>query len=183
MNIFFLDISPSKCAQYHCDKHVVKMILELVQLLYSAHYIQESTLPTGAYKPISNIKHPMCIWVSVCEANYNYTVELANELSREYTLRYRKVHKCNEHLPFLRNNIPSFKKIVNYKPDQRFSKNKYFQSIGMTDIPLCMPVDSMYTDTIVSYRMYYKIHKKYFAKWKNTIPNWFTLFDIRILFN
>jgi hypothetical protein len=28
MNIFFLDFDTNKCAKYHCDKHVVKMILE-----------------------------------------------------------------------------------------------------------------------------------------------------------
>jgi hypothetical protein len=28
MNIFFLDLDPTKSAEYHVDKHVVKMILE-----------------------------------------------------------------------------------------------------------------------------------------------------------
>jgi glucose-6-phosphate 1-dehydrogenase len=28
MNIFVLDINTKKCAEYHNDKHVVKMILE-----------------------------------------------------------------------------------------------------------------------------------------------------------
>ena len=28
MNIFVLDINPYKCAVYHNDKHVVKMLLE-----------------------------------------------------------------------------------------------------------------------------------------------------------
>jgi len=28
MNIFFLDTDTKQCAKYHCDKHVVKMILE-----------------------------------------------------------------------------------------------------------------------------------------------------------
>ena len=34
MNIFYLDKEPRLCAQYHVDKHVVKMILE------TAHYYQ-----------------------------------------------------------------------------------------------------------------------------------------------
>ena len=33
MNIFVLDTDPVKCAQSHCDKHVVKMVLETAQLL------------------------------------------------------------------------------------------------------------------------------------------------------
>ncbi|WP_231579463.1 hypothetical protein [Photobacterium iliopiscarium] len=36
MNIFILDHDIEKCAQYHCDQHVVKMILESVQLLCTA---------------------------------------------------------------------------------------------------------------------------------------------------
>jgi len=33
MNIFILDNNPKLAAQYHCDKHCVKMILESAQLL------------------------------------------------------------------------------------------------------------------------------------------------------
>ena len=33
MNIFVLDYDTKVCAQMHCDKHCVKMILETAQLL------------------------------------------------------------------------------------------------------------------------------------------------------
>ena len=36
MNIFVLDQDPSIAAQYNCDKHIVKMVLELFQQLGSA---------------------------------------------------------------------------------------------------------------------------------------------------
>jgi hypothetical protein len=38
MNIFVLHPKPRKCARWHVDKHVVKMILETCQLLYTAHW-------------------------------------------------------------------------------------------------------------------------------------------------
>lgn len=38
MNIFLLDLDLRKAAQAHADKHVVKMILEACQLLYTAHW-------------------------------------------------------------------------------------------------------------------------------------------------
>ena len=38
MNIFVLSKSPRRAARYHLDKHVVKMILEACQLLYTAHW-------------------------------------------------------------------------------------------------------------------------------------------------
>jgi hypothetical protein len=39
MNIFVLHKNQRKAARWHCDKHVVKMILETTQLLYTAHWI------------------------------------------------------------------------------------------------------------------------------------------------
>jgi hypothetical protein len=41
MNIFVLDLDIVKCAQAHGDKHVVKMLLEACQLLYTAHWVIE----------------------------------------------------------------------------------------------------------------------------------------------
>ena len=36
MNIFVLYTDSERCARYHCDQHVVKMILESVQLMCTA---------------------------------------------------------------------------------------------------------------------------------------------------
>ena len=33
MNVFVLDIDPVKAAEYHCDKHVNKMIVEHLQMM------------------------------------------------------------------------------------------------------------------------------------------------------
>ena len=38
MNIFVLDEDPVKAAEYHCNKHVVKMILESAQMLSTVHW-------------------------------------------------------------------------------------------------------------------------------------------------
>ena len=39
MNLFILSSNPTEAAQAHADKHVVKMILEACQMLYSAHWV------------------------------------------------------------------------------------------------------------------------------------------------
>lgn len=44
MNIFVLDRDIKLCTQYHCDKHVVKMILEYAQLLSSVHRVAGNTV-------------------------------------------------------------------------------------------------------------------------------------------
>ena len=41
MNIFALHQHPVVAAKQHCDKHVVKMILETAQLLSNAHRMLE----------------------------------------------------------------------------------------------------------------------------------------------
>ena len=41
MNIFFLHRDPRIAARYHCDKHVIKMIIESAQMLYCAHRLAE----------------------------------------------------------------------------------------------------------------------------------------------
>lgn len=41
MNLFILHLNATKAAEYHADKHVVKMLLEACQLLYSAHWTAE----------------------------------------------------------------------------------------------------------------------------------------------
>jgi hypothetical protein len=38
MNIFFLSWDPDTCAQLYCDQHVNKILLEIVQMLYTAWY-------------------------------------------------------------------------------------------------------------------------------------------------
>lgn len=44
MNVFALDRDPYISASYHCDKHVVKMIVEYAQLLSTAHRVLDGTL-------------------------------------------------------------------------------------------------------------------------------------------
>jgi hypothetical protein len=50
MNIFHLDKSAEVSALYHCDKHVVKMILETGQMLSTA-YQRHCGIDEQLYKP------------------------------------------------------------------------------------------------------------------------------------
>ena len=91
MNIFHLHKDPKICAEYHCDKHVVKMILETAQMLSTA-YQKHCGLDDNLYKP-AYPKHPMTIWVGDSIENYKYALMLGTELGKQYTKRYRKIHK------------------------------------------------------------------------------------------
>ena len=49
MNIFFLDTDTKQCAKYHCDKHVVKMILSIANVINTAHRVLDEVSLTHGW--------------------------------------------------------------------------------------------------------------------------------------
>ena len=150
MNIFHLDKDPKICAEYNCDKHVVKMILETAQMLSTA-YQRHCGLDDYLYKP-AYPKHPMTIWVGTNRNNFMYAHNLGKELLNQYTLRYGKIHKSS-------NIINAFNNGRLQNIEDRFP-SQYF-----TRPPLCMPDEYKSDDYIQSYRNYYIGDKKRFARY------------------
>ena len=153
MNIFFLDFDTQKCAEYHCDKHVVKMILETAQLLCGSHWVTGSEAP---YK-LSHKNHPCAIWVRESLSNYLYLCDLGLELCKEYTYRYGKRHKSQDIIEWCLINKPNI------------------QDVDFTSPPLAMGDEFKIGNNVIeSYRNYYREAKKSFVNWKNReIPEWF----------
>lgn len=163
MNLFYLDKNPKKCAEYHCDKHVCKMIVETAQMLSTAHHTNKNVsfaLINNLYKP-SYIHHPMTKWIGHTRGNYEYAHELLKYLLEQYTYRYKKTHACERLLSPLR------------------IKPRFIDSGGFYDPPQCMPEQYQITRTsedftVRAYRNYYISEKKQFAKWNHSIqPFWF----------
>lgn len=153
MNIFFLDTEPEKIARYHCDKHVVKMILETAQLLCGAHWSAGGEAP---YK-LSHRNHPCAIWTRQSRENYRYLCSIGKELCKEYTHRYGKRHKSEDVIEWCAGNIPD---IPAYP--------------AITPLPSAMPEQYKGECVIESYRKYYNGDKAHFAKWTNReVPFWF----------
>jgi hypothetical protein len=155
MNVFVLDTDVVKCAQYHLDKHCVKMILESTQLLNNALIINDPK-----YQPIyraTHLKHPCSIWTSKSRDNFDWLLSLGLALCDEYSYRYEKIHKCQ---PI----IEAF----------QLGKSRYcIPSIGLTFFAKCMPDQYKVEDTVTSYRNYYRGDKAYIAKWtKRSRPEW-----------
>jgi len=153
MNIFILDMDIKKCAQYHCDQHVVKMILESVQLLCTALNKKGFVTP---YKS-THIKHPYVLWVEASYDNFLWLRDLTIELNREYKYRYNKVddHKS----------MAVLSKITEYS----------YPSSGLPPFPQAMPdTFKVIGDPVLAYRQFYLGDKDNFAKWtKRDIPEWF----------
>ena len=182
MNIFILDTDTKKAAEYHCDKHVIKMILESAQMLSTSHWIkllEKYDKKLGDFKRVKDAKvfledkccleekppykmthihHPCSIWTYQTLQNYNWHLSLLTELCSSYTERYKRIHKTSQYIEWFRSNMP-----YNISTD------------GLTEFPICM--DEKYkvsNNPIECYRNYYLEGKSHFAKWKYTnTPGWY----------
>lgn len=168
MNIFYLHSHPKICAIYHNNKHVVKMILELTQLLYtSLHLTSPELLETAPFNKsgsrgykLTHKNHPSAIWTRTSINNYKWLCTLGIELCKEYTFRYQKIHSCQQHIEWL----------IKQNPD-------------LPNIPFSQPLQAMpdkykHENSIIAYRNYYINEKASFSKWKNRkIPYWFSSFS------
>ena len=141
MNIFVLSLSPRKAAQFHCDKHVVKMILETAQLLYCVHWVCGTPLPSGAYKK-THPNHPCGIWARTSLGNYRWLCALGHWLCVEFTFRYGKVHKTAKHLAWLTANEPCL------------------PELGLTSFAQAMPIEYKHEDPVEAYRTFYRLNKQ-----------------------
>jgi len=184
MNRFILSEDPGIAALMHCDKHVVKMILEEAQMLCTAHRMLDGTMVIGEkyvegslparfrkvkhwvhpnpdldrilYKA-THINHPCAIWSRVCRDNYLWGYELLESLCEEYTHRYGKKHATEGKLLKALSNAP----------------HNIQYGLNMTEFPQAMPDDCKRPNAVEGYRQYYIEHKARFAKWTNrTTPHW-----------
>ena len=150
MNIFVLDYCPIKAAQYQCNVHVVKMILETGQMLSTA-YQRHCGEHLRLYKPAYQ-KHPMTIWVGESLGNYLWTLDLLGHLINQYRHRYN-------------NRVHSTGKILNALLKLTDNVKDKFKYKSFLIPPLCMPDEYKCDNYIQAYRNYYIGEKKRFAKY------------------
>lgn len=160
------------------------MILEYAQLLSTTHRVidgvpvvskRETTgrkytsyrlddHRDGVLYSATHINHPSAIWVRQSLSNYMWLTSLLAELSKEYTYRYGKVHKCERDglIDILVNNPPKNIPIVEF-----------------TEPTPAMPDEvKIKNDSIASYRNYYNKNKQHLANWSGpintrSVPDWF----------
>jgi len=182
LNLFILDNDLQKCAEAHVDSHVVKMPLEVAQILctnFALYHIgieapnrkidkdeharlreyaqQQRPLPQEhrlvPYLPVS-VNHPCTIWARSSKANWLWCVDYAFALEKEYTYRYGK---------------PSLKAVDVI----RGLGMPEFAEEDFTPFAQAMPENYKCSDAIKAYRGYYCGDKVHLAKWKNREePSW-----------
>ena len=174
MNLFILSLLQKQIAEWMFDSHIVKIILEAVQVLSTAKRLvdpddpicqpTQSTLAEPQLYKIAHKNHPVTIWVRQSQQNYIWTLILVYEMHKEW--RYRFGHTKEEyHKSFLvagqlLKHMPSADKF----PQQGLTP--FAQA--MNHYPMCK-----HTDPIQAYRNYYHAAKP-FAKWQKgrVAPYW-----------
>jgi len=186
MNIFILDENPIYAAKMYCDKHVPKMVVELLQQLGSAvirHGATPDMMPlTKAGKPLRGgyHNHPATRWVGESRNNFIWACCHAAMLCDEYTKRFGKIHFCEtgiEHLFTMQEIIPEGNLTPyalcmpdEHRPDYIHVASHPFDVI--TDEGGNKITHATGNLAVAAYRDYY--HTKTFAEWNKSrdAPEW-----------
>jgi hypothetical protein len=152
MNIFVLDENIEKCARYHCDQHVVKMILESVQMLCTALNKKGVTTPYRS----THLNHPCVLWVERSFDNFCWLGNLAFSLNDEYRYRFEKQVDHSS--------ISVLREITGHDYEKR----------GLTEFAQAMPeAYKVAGDPVRAYRQFYLGEKMAFARWtRRSVPDW-----------
>lgn len=150
MNIFVLHQDPIIAAKHHCDKHVVKMILETAQIMSAVAHKQGYNAP---YR-LTHKNHPCTLWAGINASNFAWLAQLGFALGDEYKQRYGKIHKSIAVIQWCIDNV------------------KNLQQGSMTPFAQAMPEQYKRKDAVQAYRLYYKGEKAYMATWKTQAPEW-----------
>lgn len=185
MNLFYLDEDHDTNAQYHVDKHVSKMVLEVAEMICMAHWVTDSVgyapfkLEKDVYdtvveykneykneapedRPIpyvgrnAHLNHPSTIWVRSSAENYAWANCYMGALEAERRIRNPNGVQVHK----------SYALTTALKP-------AIIKDVGFTKFPLAMkamkdkyPHYYNENDPISSYRYFYMLDKATFASWK-----------------
>jgi len=148
MNIFVTSPSPAESALVLPDKHIVKMPLECCQMLsivaskkWGHGYGTLSKLDGTPYKTEKGAfrNHPCTKWANQTIDNAYWLIKWGLSLCEEYTVRYEKIHSCENPLKQAQRIFP------------KGNTNK------VTPFARAMPDEFKYDtsiDTITAYKMY-----------------------------
>ncbi len=171
VNFFYLDKNPLICAKYYCDKHVVKIPIEIAQILSKIHHILKTKVDFQMiYANSKVVKESLgpYIWSISSLENYIWTCELGLALIFEYKYRFDKTtHKTEQVLQYLLDNPPPIKS-QGITPFIMTNKYDMFQYIS--------------SNPITNARYNYCEMKCANDKWtKRTKPKWFESLSKKIL--
>lgn len=203
MNIFVLDRNPFEAAKQHCDKHVVKMIIEYGQMLSTAHRLldgarTEYVMPNGK----KQVHHLMPGEVATLVTK-TFSGDPKNPLRKKvnpysYVINEKVIygvahanHPCsvwvretdaNYHWTFMLFSALLAEYTHRYGKvhsawrlkDRLQQAPKNIPRGWQTSFVLAMPEEYKHEDVVEAYRRFYVGAKARFARWTDRdLPKWF----------
>ena len=175
MNIFVLDKDATKAAYYMCDKHIVKMPTETMQMICT----NLDYLGYQGWLPMKSVmlNHPCTIWMRQSYGNWLWCIEHLEAMLYNYTHTYDKTHKVEEYWDKMVDDVNSFIE-EEYKIKQ---SSWYYWEETLTPFVKAVPDKYKNDDAVKAYRDYYLGDKWEFATWKmRRIPDWWPDFHSQI---
>lgn len=152
------------------DAHIVKMPLETAQILYSVWWanngappdkekVHQNSAPEGNPYKKTHVNHPSCVWARSSPQHYKWLCEYGLALCKEYTYRYNKTHKCQQHIQWLKDcgfPMPTNNELFIHHPPKRITK---YATEGCPPgshwFPLAMPDKFLHKNARRAYSRYY----------------------------
>lgn len=155
MNIFYLHTNPDLAARLHCDKHVVKMILESAQILCTI--LNEARgVPCAPYKS-THKNHPCTLWAAQSRTNALWLYSLAESLNNEFMFRF---DHTTDHKSMTMLKEANVRGLIHY----------YIPDVPPAPPAQAMPDYLRTDDAVFSYRLYYKLEKQHILKYTKRLP-------------
>lgn len=190
MNIFYLSHDPVQCAEWHVDKHCVKMILESAQLLSTAHRVIDGT-PTIERRLVAGSSPAR--WRNIKRWSLPNDSRFPNDRD---AIVYQATHMNHPSAVWSRENNENYSWLFNlftclmdeysyrYEKEHVCRKLVPYLEFAPANIPVnkftqptpAMPDEyKVNGDSIASYHNYYRGAKARMATWKKRdVPSWFT---------
>jgi hypothetical protein len=193
MNIFVLNPDPFVAAEMHCDKHVVKMIVEYAQLLSTAHRLHDGT-PVKAFDLEQRVK-PKHFLLLGGESPEVVLTDKGFKWSIRDPVCYNATHANHPSAVWARQNGSNYQWLLHlftgclmeytHRYGKTHASSKLLQFFAhppknmvygeQTPFPQAMPPEyQVPNDPIAAYQAFYVGSKSRFAKWTNrAIPEFF----------
>lgn len=198
MNIFVLDRDARRAARDHCDKHLVKMVIEYAQMLSTAHRLLDGSLvvATDSEKRVK----PKKLWLLDGEVPIVRTIEgdeagaVTNRWEVQNSRCYQVAHANHPCSIWTRETTSNYSWLFRLFESSlneyttRYGKRHATERIveflsappanirsdGMTPFAQAMPEEYKHADAVQAYRRFYAGAKSRFAKWRYTpVPEWY----------
>ena len=173
MNVFYTDHDPIQAADWLCDQHTSKMILETAQMQCTAirrhtgHYdTPREELPSDLkwlYKT-AHPKHGSTLWVGDSFLNFKWSFQHVAAMHSQHLWRFGTRHKS----------YLICKKAFKYAWEKHNEGKCLFPQLMRTEPYMAFGPDLEHlkdpSDPVGSYREFYNIDKRKFATWTNVEP-------------